>query len=181
MSIPFKPAFSATNILLPTDFKESSEAALEAATGLAQQLHAGIHLVHIIPEDPDFNGSDFFPETAVPRERREVIEEKLLACRQQLLGKGITATFSIEEGNDIVGGLIRVIQREHTDLVVLSTHGLSGWHPMILGSIAQHLINQVDCTLLLLQNPAPKPRADRSAGSEPALEVWESSFQHQAV
>ena len=76
-----KAAFSATKILLPIDFSPSSEAALEAATGLAQQFHAALHLVHIIPEFPDFNGADFFPETAVLQERRGVIEQKLDAFK----------------------------------------------------------------------------------------------------
>jgi len=166
-----KAALSAKKILLPIDFSPSSEAALEAATGLAEQFHAGIHLVHIIPEIPDFNGSDFFPETAVLQERRETIEEKLDARKEQLLLKGVGASFSIEMGNDIVGSLMRVIKREQTDMVVISTHGMSGWHPLIFGSIAEQVIKQVDCTLLLLQS-----NQRVSAVEEPAIEVWEDSF-----
>lgn len=129
MSNTHKAAFSATKILLPIDFTASSEAALEAATGLAEQFHAGIHLVHIIPEIPDFNGSDFFPETSVLQERREVIEEKLETRKEQLMLKGIATSFSIETGNDIVGSLMRVIKHQKADLLVISTHGLSGWRP----------------------------------------------------
>jgi nucleotide-binding universal stress UspA family protein len=139
-------------ILLPIDFSPSSETALEAATGLAQQFHAGIHLVHIIQEIPDFSGSDFFPETAVLQERREAIEQQLRACQEQLMLKGVQTSFSIETGNDIVGNLLRVIKLEKADMVVISTHGLSGWRPLILGSIAEQVIKQVDCTLLLLQS-----------------------------
>jgi nucleotide-binding universal stress UspA family protein len=98
MSDTHKAAFSATKILLPMDFSSSSEAALEAATGLAQQFHAALHLVHIIPEVPDFNGSDFFPETAVLQERRQTIEQKLGACKEQLTLKGVHTSFSIETG-----------------------------------------------------------------------------------
>jgi len=166
-----KAAFSATKILLPIDFSPSSEVALEAATGLAEQFHAGIHLVHIIPEIPDFNGSDFFPETAVLQERRETVEEKLDARKEQLMLKGVSASFSIETGNDIVGSLMRVIKREKTDMVVISTHGMSGWHPLVFGSIAEQVIKQVNCTLLLLQS-----HQRVSAAEEPAIEVWEDCF-----
>ena len=159
-----KPAFSVTMILLPIDFSPMSEAALEAATGLAQQFHAGIHLVHIIPETPDFNGSDFFPETSVLQERKETIEEKLDARKEQLTIKGVPTSFSIETGNDIVGSLMRVIKRENADMVVISTHGLSGWRPLILGSIAEQVIKQVNCTLLLL-----KSDQHGSAAEEPAI------------
>jgi len=167
-------AFSATKILLPIDFSPSSEAALEAASGLAEQFHARIHLVHIIPEIPDFNGSDFFPETAVLQERRDTIEEKLDACKERLELKGIPTSFSIEEGNDIVGNLMRVIKRESTDMVVISTHGMSGWHPLVFGSIAEQVIKQVNCTLLLLQSDQRVPGTE-----EPAIQVWENSFVPQ--
>jgi nucleotide-binding universal stress UspA family protein len=146
-----KAAFLVTKILLPIDFSPSSEAALEAATDLAQQFHARIHLVHIIPESPDFNGSDFFPETAVLQERREVIEQKLGSFRERLVRHGVPASFSIEEGNDIVGNLMRVITLEKADMVVISTHGLTGWRPFVFGSIAEQVIKQVDCPLLLLR------------------------------
>jgi nucleotide-binding universal stress UspA family protein len=164
-------AFSAKKILVPIDFSPLSEAALEAATGLAEQFHASIHLVHIIPEIPDFNGSDFFPETAVLQERKETIEEKLDACKEQLMLKSVAASFSIETGNDIVGSLMRVIKREKTDMVVISTHGMSGWHPLVFGSIAEQVIKQVNCTLLLLQSDQRVP-----APEEPAIQVWENSF-----
>jgi len=171
-----KAAFSATKILLPIDFSPSSEIALEAATGLALQFHASIHLVHIIPEIPDFNGSDFFPETAVLQERRETIELKLGTCEQLLMLKGVQTAFSIEIGNDIVGALMRVINREKADMVVISTHGLSGWRPLIVGSIAQQVIKQVNCTLLLLQSGQ-----HGAAVEESAIDVWEDSFIPQVV
>ncbi len=164
-------AFSATKILLPIDFSPSSEAAIDAATGLAQQFHADIHLVHIIPEIPDFNGSDFFPETAVLQERKETIEEKLDACRERLVRKGVAASFSIESGNDIVGSLMRVIKHEHIDMLVISTHGLSGWRPFVAGSIASQLIKQVDCTLLLLRSHHHK-----SASHESIADLREGIF-----
>jgi nucleotide-binding universal stress UspA family protein len=176
MSNTQSAAFSVKKILLPIDFSASSEAALEAASGLAEQFHAGIHLVHIIPEIPDFNGSDFFPETSVLQERRETIKEKLEACKERLDLEGIPTSFSIEEGNDIVGNLMRVIKRENTDMVVISTHGISGWHPLIFGSIAEQVIKQVNCTLLLL-----KSNQDVSTAEEPAIEVWADSFAPQVA
>jgi nucleotide-binding universal stress UspA family protein len=166
-----KTAFSATKILLPIDFSSMSEAALEAATGIAQQFHASIHLEHIVPEIPDFNGADFFPESAVLEERKETIEERLADRQDKLTLKGISTTVGVERGNDIVGTLMRVIKQEHIDMVVISTHGLSGWRPFVAGSIASELIKQVDCTLLLLQ-----PSHLNSANREPTIRVPEESF-----
>ncbi|SEF43922.1 Nucleotide-binding universal stress protein, UspA family [Bryocella elongata] len=150
-----KAAFSATKILLPLDFTATSETALEAATGLAKQFHAGIHLVHIVPQIPDFTGTDFFPATAVLVEQREVSEQKLRTIQERLARQGVATSFSIEMGNEVVGTLMRVLKEQEADMIVISTHGLSGWQPLILGSIAEHVIKQVDCTLLLLQSAHP--------------------------
>ena len=49
-----------------------------------------------------------------------------------------------------------VLGRERSDLVVLSTHGVSGWRPMIFGSIAEKVIKLAECPLLLLRTPKTK-------------------------
>jgi len=35
---------------------------------------------------------------------------------------------------------------------VLSTHGMSGWRPLVFGSIAEQLVRVVECPLLLLRS-----------------------------
>jgi nucleotide-binding universal stress UspA family protein len=48
-----------------------------------------------------------------------------------------------------------VIEREHIDMVVISTHGVSGWRPMVFGSIAEQVVKRVECPLLLLRSARP--------------------------
>ena len=56
-------------------------------------------------------------------------------------------------------------------MVVISTHGMSGWHPLIFGSIAKEVIKQANCTLLLLQSGQHEVAAE-----EPAIELRENSL-----
>ena len=142
-------------ILLPIDFSASSDAAFEMATKLAHCFHSELYLVHIIPEIPDFNGSDFFPETSVLQEARSGIAEQLAAYDTTLRSKGIKASSSIETGNDVVGNIMLVIEREHIDMLVISTHGISGWRPMVFGSIAEKVIKTAQCPVLLLHSAKP--------------------------
>jgi nucleotide-binding universal stress UspA family protein len=155
--MPIAPSSYATpaKILLPMDFSDSSYSALEAAADLAQRFHAQLYLVHIIAEIPVFTGADYFPETAVLEERRSGIEQKLAECRSSLAARGVDVTFSIETGNDVVGNIMLVIEREHIDMLVISTHGLSGWRPIVFGSIAENVIKLVECPLLLLRSARP--------------------------
>ncbi len=48
-----------------------------------------------------------------------------------------------------------VIEREHIDMVVLSTHGISGWRPRVFGSTAEKVVKRVQCPLLLLRSVDP--------------------------
>ncbi len=55
---------------------------------------------------------------------------------------------------------MQVIEREHIDMIVISTHGISGWRPMIFGSIAEKVVKQVQCPLLLLRSAEPTAVAE---------------------
>jgi nucleotide-binding universal stress UspA family protein len=151
-----------TKILLPIDFSPSSQAALEMAADLAQHFHAELHLVNVIPFFPTTTLPDLIPETEYLQEARTFAERHLEKCHAVLAVRGIKASSSVEVGNDIAGNIMEVVDREHIDLVVISTHGISGWRPLIFGSIAEKVVKHVQCPLLLLrsaesENGAKKP------------------------
>jgi nucleotide-binding universal stress UspA family protein len=54
-----------------------------------------------------------------------------------------------------VGNIMEVVEREQVDMVVISTHGISGWHPLVFGSIAEKVVKLVQCPLLLLHSAKP--------------------------
>ncbi len=145
-----------TKILLPTDFSPSSLAALDMASDLAQHFHAQLVLVHVIPFFPTTTMPDFVPETSFLLEARTRAEQLLTKSHAALVAKGIKATFSVEVGDDVAGNIMEVIEREQIDLVVISTHGISGWHPLVFGSIAEKIVKLVQCPLLLLRSKARK-------------------------
>ncbi len=92
------------------------------------------------------------PETAYLHKAEGNAERQLAICDAALVSKGIKASSSMEIGNDVVGNIMLVIEREHIDMVVLSTHGISGWRPLVFGSIAEKVVKQVQCPLLLLRS-----------------------------
>ena len=148
--------FAPTKIIVPIDFSPSSEAALNAATGLAQQFHAEIYLLHAIPMLAITTGMEF-PTTFYPAEEflegaREQAKRKLQETVSLLSGAGIEANYSIEVGSDVVGSILMVMHREQTDLIVISTHGMSGWRPIVFGSIAEKVVKLVEGPLLLLRS-----------------------------
>ena len=61
----------------------------------------------------------------------------------------------IEIGNDVVGNIMLVIEREHIDMIVISTHGISGWRPLVFGSIAEKVVKRCNARCLLLRSVEP--------------------------
>jgi nucleotide-binding universal stress UspA family protein len=165
------PASIPTKIMLPIDFSPSSQAALEMAADLARHFHAELYLVNVIPMFPTTTIPDLIPESAFIGETRAFAETQLAKCIKALEAKGVKATSSVEVGNDIVGNLMEVVDREDIDMVVISTHGISGWHPLVFGSIAEKVVKLVQCPLLLLRSGKPES-GEVTHPSRRASEWW---------
>jgi len=157
--MPEVHAFSTipAKILLPIDFSPSSHEALEQATVLAQHFHAEIYLVHVVSE-------------SASAEDAQKEKENLALSVAGLAAKGVKATSSVEVENDVAGSILDVIEREHIDLIVVSTHGLTGWHPLVFGSIAEKLVRLVHIPLLLIRTEKPESSAKVTSGR--LMEWW---------
>lgn len=163
------PSFP-TKILMPIDFSPSSQAALEIAADLAQHFSAELYLVNVIPMFPTTTLPDLVPQTEFIQGETASAEEHLAKCHAALVARGIKTTNCIEVGNDVAGSIMEVVEREKIDLVVISTHGITGWHPLVFGSIAEKVVKMVQCPLLLLRSA--KPDTSATAKSKRLMEWW---------
>jgi len=170
--MPETHAFSTipTKILVPIDFSPSSHAALESAADLAQHFGAAIFLVHVIPMFPATSMPDFIPEASFLEESRKAADKRFAAAIADLTAKGIKVGSSIEVGDDVASAVLEVAERESADMVVISTHGLTGWHPLVFGSIAEKVMKLVSCPVLLLRTPKPASSAKVASGR--LMEWW---------
>jgi len=159
-----------TRILLPIDFSPSSKAALEMAIDLALHFKAEVFLVHVIPMLVMTTADYSVPDVWFPEKMKAHAEERLAKIHAYLASKGVKGGSSVEVGNDVVANIMETIDREQIDLVVISTHGLSGWHPLIFGSIAEKVVKLVQCPLLLLRSAKPDP--DLKTASNRSMEWW---------
>lgn len=144
-----------TKILLPIDFSPSSQAALEMAADLAHHFHAELYLVNVIPFFPTTTLPDLIPEAEFIQESRTFAEQHLAKCHAALVAKGVKTRSSVEVENDVAGSIMKVVEREHVDMVIISTHGISGWHPLVFGSVAEKVVKLAQCPLLLLRSAKP--------------------------
>ncbi|KAA6462115.1 universal stress protein [Acidobacteria bacterium AB60] len=159
-----------SRILVPIDFSASSHQALDAATELAEKFGAHVTLLHVIPEYanavlPDSIG----PEILVEAERAAA-NERFAVSKGKLEEKKIACTVSVEVGGDVASTILEAVEREGADLLVFTTHGLSGWYPQVFGSIAEKLVKLALCPVLLLRTPKPESSAKVPFGR--MMEWW---------
>lgn len=133
-------------ILLATDFSATSEAAARYASGLAISLGASIRVIHafepILPAD--IYGS--IEVVSINEERRRVAARQLERLLARFRKLGIRSTGVVEDGYAASVILDHVGRR--TDLLVLGTHGTTGFSRLLLGSVAEKVIRAAGCPVL---------------------------------
>ena len=133
------------NILVPTDFSEFSERALEYPAEIARRYSAIVHLLHVVT--PDLSTEALTPQSLpanIDRERGAAADQ--LHSRAERL-TGIQHRTWLEYGYvlDVVRTLI---QAQHIDLIVVGTHGRSGFKKFVLGSVAEAIFREAACPVL---------------------------------
>jgi nucleotide-binding universal stress UspA family protein len=129
-------------ILCPLDFSEPSKKALEAAIELAGQFRSELVLVHVvppaapgIPADPMFAFAGHEDYAKAMRVRAE--EQLTLAA--QGVPQGLQSRNVIGTGH-AADEIVRLANEELADLIVIATHGLTGWRHLVFGSVAEKVI-----------------------------------------
>lgn len=155
------------SILVPFDGSAHSAHALPVAAALAQRCNAAVQLV--IVHDP----SAYIPfvpgEVAIPvydqalvQSQREQDQQLLDAAVGQLAQQGVACSGVLLEGT-IVEALAELVQRTHPDLVVMTTHGRSGFERLRLGSVASAFLTRSTAPVLLVRGAGSESAADGSA------------------
>ena len=143
-------------ILVPTDFSPPSQIALEYAVDLAQRVGAAIHLMHVL-EDQAFGAAypdGFFAE--LPGVRAQMLEHahrQLGDCIARCKDANVEVTSQVVFGRP-ASAMCEQAQRRGTDLIVMGTHGRSGFAHLLLGSVAERVIRMAPCPVLTLRDTA---------------------------
>ncbi len=143
-------------ILIPTDFSELSFYAVDYAIAIAKIHGSEIHLFHVIEELLTMAvPGDFYLNTEEIVQR----EVEMLALKSKQMSElsskleqqhGIKFTTHVEFGRS--HRVISDYANEHAfDMIVMSTHGVSGFREFIIGSNAVRIISDAKCPVLSVQ------------------------------
>jgi len=140
------------NILVPWDGSKYSNHAFKVALDMAKKYDSKIKLVTCLSradtgasfQDTSFN-KDIF-ETA-----RKEITKTMSKLRNDAKKVGISASIDVIGTEAVVKQLVASAKSGKTDLVVMGSHGRTGWKKMLLGSVANGVSQQVHCPVLIVR------------------------------
>ncbi len=136
-------------ILFPTDYSDTSNAALRYAVSLAQQSDALLLVIHVEPSSPPV-GTVPPPDTTSEEEASLVA---LLTTVTSAEKKPVSHEFRVLHGDPAIE-IVRVAEEEKVELIVMATSGRSGLRRFLLGSVAEAVTRKAPCQVLNLKQPS---------------------------
>jgi universal stress protein A len=141
-------------MLVPTDFSPASDLAFAYAVDMAAREGSTLHLLHVLDEAsfatayPD----GFYVE--LPGVRAQLTDEANARLKEMV---GRCAAVNVEATTELaVGRAARVIVQtattRGTDLIVIGTHGRSGFAHLMLGSVTERVVRMAPCAVLTVRD-----------------------------
>jgi nucleotide-binding universal stress UspA family protein len=137
-------------ILVPVDFSETSEAALDAALGLAGPLGAKLRLVHAIQIDTAVYPYGLIIGEDMEKRILDVAQGRLDEWCQRAARRGVEAEASVSSGV-AVDAILSLARSLPADLIVMGTRGLAGLKHVVLGSVAERTVRLAPCPVLTVK------------------------------
>jgi len=145
-------------IICTTDFSDASFAAIQSAEELARQYDAEVILAHIVAPIPALGAPHHTGPAAfdVPAYQEEFVENTrsgLKTLADERFGEDIRVRTHVSVGYpaDEVSDLASA---ESADLIVIATHGHTGFQRLLLGSVTERVIRFAPCPVLSVRSPS---------------------------
>ena len=152
------------HVLVPIDFSTTADRALEYAIALGQQLHARLTLLHVLDLTPVTMEDMTAGMTATLLDDLETDAQHLLqASRERVQRAGLQGESLLVQGTP-TQTIVDTAGEQGVDLIIMGTHGRTGLAHVFLGSVAEHVVRQGPCPVLVVRR-AP----DTSAPVEEVL------------
>jgi len=148
-------------ILSPIDFSDPSQEALDTAANLASGVGAELLLVHVVPMLPRLpSPATIFNEAEFEQELQKDAEKRLNELAEKLRAKGLKVRFEVGTASDVGMEIIRMGEHHKVDLIVIATHGMTGWHRLAFGSVTEKVMRLSHLPVLVLRAEKPgKPQS----------------------
>jgi universal stress protein A len=139
-------------VLVPTDLSDDAERAFEYGAELAALYRAPLLLVHVYATPLLYSTEE--PILAAPPpdidDVRATLDSSLQALAARARTLGVPDVSIAVTGGDAWREIVRVAKERDCDLIVMGTHGRTGLSHLVLGSVAEKVVQHASCPVLTI-------------------------------
>jgi len=139
------------NILVPLDGSEVAKKALPEAEMLARTFGAELTLIEVVPFLPIYGSPELVTPLIVDEKQKEAAERYLLKLSGELRERGLSVKTAVRTGQNVALEIIEYAREKGVDLIVMCTHGRSGFSRWVVGSVALKVLTRAEHPVLLIR------------------------------
>lgn len=146
-----RPALIPRTILVPIDFSRCSMAGLQYAIGFANEFDAKIILLHATYLGYVYSseGTALYDVRGLQEAAREIAERQMRKLTRSAKFGRVKLQTALTEGSP-VHDICDFAKYHEVDLIITSTHGLTGLKHIVMGSVAEHVVRRAPCSVLVV-------------------------------
>ncbi|MDP6822887.1 MAG: universal stress protein [Dehalococcoidia bacterium] len=144
------------NVIVPLDGSPISEAAVDVGRNLSRAVSAKLHFLTAASEMYGYGPSVGGPygQAYTDSGLREEVRKYLMPYVDEAAGEAIDAR-AVAVSGSAARAIIRVAHEEQDSIVVMASHGLSGFHRWMLGSVTDKVIRSAECPVIVVPGENP--------------------------
>ncbi len=174
-----------STLVVPLDGSPVAEQALPVAVSIARRHGASLHLVYAhttLVQPLQVQGAPLY-DTRFDHDRIRELDAYLARVAERL-GGDLTVTHSVVSGGSAAEAIAEEAGKRGADLVVITTHGRSGFSRVWMGSVATELLRSSPVPVLVArdsEDAATAPRFPEGGPSHILVPIEGSEISEAAV
>ncbi|HVJ68905.1 MAG TPA: universal stress protein [Caulifigura sp.] len=143
-------------ILVPVDFSEQASQALRYGIALARSTGAELFLLHVVQELTPIGAGSGALSFKTAGEYAKEVEQQAQEGLLKMLPVEMTDGLRVRR-RTVIGfpwqDVVEFARSNEIDMICLGTHGRSGFKRLVLGSVAEKVVQHAHCNVLAVRTP----------------------------
>jgi nucleotide-binding universal stress UspA family protein len=147
---PTKAMLQLKKILVPIDFSLPSQQALDHARSLARSFGGEIILLHVVQRFGFAPFPEVAPQLDYTKEEFHEAENTLKTLAHEI-GDKIAKVETLVRSGLAAHEIVEAATELDADLIVIATHGYTGWKHFCIGSTTERVVRTAPCPVFVVR------------------------------
>lgn len=140
-----------TNILVPYDFTDYGDLAFREALEFAKKFDSKVTLLTVMGSDLDTSGMSASRAQEVFDEVENKTKEDMTKVKNSNIVENVSISAEIIHNSSASDGILSFAEKDKTDLIIMGSHGRSGFKKLVLGSVASEVLKKSKCRVMIVK------------------------------